>query len=93
MISRAVKLASLMKEQRKIHKISQEKLSLKLGWGLKGSQVVSNIERSKQQIPPKDVNKLSIELMIDRSKIIDAMIADYQQALMKEIDKVHYIKE
>jgi len=89
MISRAVKLASLMKEHRKIHKISQEKLSLKLGWGPKGSQVVSNIERSKQQIPPKDVNKLSAELMIDRSKIIDAMITDYQQALMTEIDKVH----
>jgi transcriptional regulator with XRE-family HTH domain len=88
MISRAVKLASLIKEQRKIHKISQDKLSQKLGWGPKGSQVVSNIERGKQQLPPAQVNKLSIQLMIDRSQIIDAMIADYQQALMSEIDKV-----
>jgi transcriptional regulator with XRE-family HTH domain len=88
MISRAIKLASLMKEQRKIHKISQDKLSQKLGWGPKGSQIVSNIERGKQQIPAKTVNKLSVELMVDRSKIIDAMIADYQQALMSEIDKI-----
>jgi transcriptional regulator with XRE-family HTH domain len=87
MISRAIKLASLIKEQRKIHKISQDKLSKKLGWGPKGSQIISNIERSRQQIPAKEVKKLSIELMIDRSKIIDAMIADYQQALMNEIDK------
>jgi transcriptional regulator with XRE-family HTH domain len=91
MISRAIKLASLIKEQRKIHKLSQEKLSQRLGWGPKGSQVISNIERGVQQIPPKQVNRLSIELMIDRSKIIDAMVADYQHGLMAEIDKAQTI--
>lgn len=87
MITKAIKTAELIKQQRAVLKISQKELSKKLKWGSGGTQVVSNIERGNQQIPAKEVNRLSIELMVDRSKIVESMVHDYHVALMIELNK------
>ena len=87
MRAKALRVAVLIKEQRKIIKYSQQRLSNKLGLGRKGSQVISKIERSLQQIPPNYVNKLSVALMVSRADIINSMVKDYEEVLMNEVNK------
>jgi transcriptional regulator with XRE-family HTH domain len=80
-------LAKLIKRRRIDLRISQTELSNKLGYGSRFGQTISNVERGTCQLPAKYLNKLSICLMISREAIIAEMVKDYQDALIKELNK------
>jgi transcriptional regulator with XRE-family HTH domain len=87
MITRANKMASLIKARRNELKISQIELGRQLGWTSSKGQVVSNVERGLQQIPSSHLNRLSIILVIPREQIIEAYIEDFKDSLYKELNK------
>jgi transcriptional regulator with XRE-family HTH domain len=82
MITKANELAKIIKSRRKELKLSQFVLTHKLGYNAKTSQYVSNIELGKCGLPPEKINALSIALQIPRSKIIEAMMKDYEMNLL-----------
>lgn len=80
-------LAKLIKRRRIDLRISQTELSKRLAYGSRCGQRISNVERGACQLPAKYLNKLSICLMISRETIITEMVKDYQDALIKELNK------
>lgn len=80
-------LAKLIKRRRLDLGLSQTELSIKLGYEAKCGQTISNVERGTCQLPAKYLNSLSICLMISRETIIAEMVKDYQESLIKELNK------
>lgn len=87
MRQRSSHLANLIKRRRFELDLSQNELNKMLGWHSKTGQVISNIERGLQQVPPHVINKLSSAIMIPREEIMDLMVKDYQEALKMEVLK------
>lgn len=87
MRTRSNHLASLIKRRRVDLRISQGKLNIMLGWSSTNGQVISNIERGLQQVPPHSVNKLSFALMVPIEEIINMMVKDYHEVLTMEVMK------
>lgn len=85
MIVKSNNLADLVKKRRIDMRMSQRELSEKLGWGKCNGQAVSNAERKLCQFPVSYINKLSIILMLDRKEIVNALLLDYKDAVMKEL--------
>ena len=83
-----VHASSLIKSARKIRNMSQLDLHLTMKPdGIKTPMQISAIERGKAPIPPKMVNKLCRHLGIHKEALLDAMVRDYQNALIDEVDK------
>lgn len=80
-------LADLIRTRRRELNLTQKKLQAALQWSENNSQYISNVEKKKCQFPPKHINRLSIALHIDRELIIDKMIQDYKESLIKELSK------
>lgn len=74
-------IAKLVKQSRQKVKLTQTELSYKLGF--KNGQFVSNIERGICSIPSKAILKVAVELNIQPQEIIDAMVQDFNEYLMK----------
>lgn len=85
MILKSNALAQLIMKRRRELKISQSKLSKMLSMNRSGGQVLSNIERGRQQVPVKWVPLLAECLHVDVSEMVDAMILDYRESVLKAI--------
>ncbi len=80
-------LATLIKRRRKQLRLTQRDVHQRLDWKVKNTQYLSNIELGKCQMPAKHLNKLCIALMLTREDIVKEMVKDYQDALIKELNK------
>lgn len=81
-------LAKLIRSRRKELKLTQADVHYRLGWKVVNTQYLSNIELGKCQMPIKHINKLSSVLYLSRELIIENMISDYKEALIKELGKI-----
>jgi transcriptional regulator with XRE-family HTH domain len=85
MITQSNEVAKLMIERRKQLRLSQTKLSTKLGFSEKNGQYVSNIERGRCQFPTRFINKLANVLEVSEETIIELMTNDYREAVKREV--------
>lgn len=87
MILKSNNLASLIKKRRRELDLSQAQVQKRLGWKCQNTQYLSNIELGKCQMPAKHINRLSSAISLDRETILEAMILDYKEMVLKEINK------
>ena len=71
-------ISKLIKTARVDVGLSQAELARRIGCH---GQFISNIERGKCSVPVKDLNTISVALMVSREKIRRAMINDYEAYL------------
>ena len=71
-------ISKLIKGARLDLGLSQGELAAKIGCH---GQFISNIERGKCSVPARDLNAISLALMLSREKIKRAMINDYEAYL------------
>lgn len=79
-------IADFIRITRESKNISQKELSVKLGLADNG-QYVSNVERKKSQFPIKRIKDLSQALDVGVDSLVNLMVDDYRNALLKEISK------
>lgn len=84
---RSFKMGQFIRAKRTELKISQTDLGRMLGWTSSKGQVISNIERGLQQMPPEYINKLSLILVTPRELILDYYVEDFRESLYKELNK------
>jgi transcriptional regulator with XRE-family HTH domain len=77
-------IADFIKTTRESKNISQKELSVKLGL-VDNGQYVSNVERKKSQFPIKRIKDLSQALEVGVDSLVNLMVDDYKNALLKEI--------
>jgi hypothetical protein len=86
MLVKANHVSDLIKRRIEFLGINQTKLSNNLGWKNNNSQQLSNIICGKCQLPPKHIKRLSQEIKVHESIVIEAMANDYRLALLNTID-------
>jgi antitoxin component HigA of HigAB toxin-antitoxin module len=86
MIVKANHVSDLIKRRIEFLGLNQTKLSNNLGWKNNNSQQLSNIILGKCQLPPKHIKRLSQEIKVNESIVVEAMANDYRLALLNTID-------
>ena len=80
--------STLLREARIRKGISQREMDLALGGSVKTKgQLTSNCERGKCGIPSKHIRAVCKALDIPISTLVDAMVRDYSENLMVEVEK------
>lgn len=82
------KTGSIIKKARLAKGMTQKALSVQMGWKVQNTQTVSNLERGVAPMPPKYIDRLSFVLGVQEYEISHAMIEDYSNALLKEMDRL-----
>lgn len=84
-------IAKLLRLKRNQKGISQESLSLALGYCLgekaRNGQFISNIERGKCNLPMNKVIDLSKALNLDITEVKEAMMKDFNYNMEREIEE------
>jgi transcriptional regulator with XRE-family HTH domain len=61
--------------------MTQRALSTQMGWSVKNTQYLSNLERSVSPFPPKYADRMAHVLRIPKNTLISAMVKDFSDAL------------
>lgn len=69
-------------------KVSQQDLSILLGFKSGSGQFISNVERGLCGFPPKLVPKICSALNLDEEILLEAMMKDYGDAIKEEVTKI-----
>ncbi len=85
MILKSNNLAKLIRTRRQELNLSQAEVHNYMGWKIINTQYLSNIECGKCQLPAKHINKISSTLHLSRESLIESMVQDYKEALIKQI--------
>lgn len=87
MITRAKNLATFMRNRRQELGQTQNDLAYEMGLTIirKGYQTISNVERSTVQLPAKHIANCAKALRVDPEFIVNLMVQDYRDQLLKEI--------
>ena len=93
MIVKAGHVSDLIRRRINFLGLNQTKLSRNLGWKKNNSQQLSNIISGKCQFPIKHITKLSEEIKVEKSVIVEAMKLDYEKAILKSIENNQYKTE
>lgn len=77
------KSGDLLKKYRKKRKMKQREIAAHFGWTT--SMFVSNLERGKSALPPKQFKTWSKLLGIPLNKLVEAHVADYKAKVWKVV--------
>lgn len=88
MRAKSNQVAQFIKTRRKELKLSQLELAQRVGMCRKPKafQATSNIERGLQQLPISHIVKTAQALEVDRETLIDLMVADYKQNILRTLE-------
>ena len=78
------RVGKFIRQRREALGLTQQDASSMLGWECKNAQVISNIERLKNGLPPRHMVKVCDVLKIDSSQLIEMMVLDYKETLVIE---------
>lgn len=87
MRTRSKHIGTFILNRRRELKLTQEQLAAQMGLSHVYYQALSSIERGRSPFPPKHINKLSIILQTERTKIIDLLVQDFKESLEIEVSK------
>jgi transcriptional regulator with XRE-family HTH domain len=86
--------SELLRDARIRKGLSQREMDLSLGGSVKTKgQLTSNCERGKCGIPPKHLKAICQALDIPAKDFVDAMIRDYAENLITEVEKYDFSKQ
>lgn len=77
-------VGTLIKEARLAKNLSQVRLAKKLGIT---SQYIANFERGSSNPSPKLIKKISKALRISTSVLIESLVNDYRESIIKKVGK------